>query len=59
MTQLPRSKWFYIFAIPTSALAGIAYANNLHIPIYRKAITTLSEMKPKGTPPKWPPQSPP
>ena len=57
MPPFSRSKWFYVFAIPTSALAGIAYANNLHIPIYNKALLAFTEMKPKGTPPRWPPHN--
>ena len=52
--MFPSSKAFYIFAIPTSFLAGLGYAHSLHLPVWDwiKTKYTLTNFK-KGPPPHF------
>ena len=52
----PRSRWFYVFAIPTSLFAGLGYAHSVNYPPYLWARENLSKLKLKfknGTPPSF------
>ena len=54
--MLPRSKLFYIFAIPTSLFAGIGYAHSVNFPPYLWTRENLSKLKLKfknGPPPSF------